>query len=104
MIQYISILVLMRSTNALSLFFSRCAHRRCACPLHRTVPFKGGRYLSDVWALDLATGAWTPLQLQPAVGSVASPFLPTAGHTVTAWQGKLYVLGGHTKVRECQAG
>ncbi|GLC41365.1 hypothetical protein PLESTB_001019800 [Pleodorina starrii] len=71
----------------------------------------GGRYLSDVWALDLTTGAWSPLQLQhaaaaegaaatDAVAAAAAPaFPPTAGHTVTAWKGKLFVLGGHTKAK-----
>ncbi|EFJ47063.1 hypothetical protein VOLCADRAFT_121032 [Volvox carteri f. nagariensis] len=65
----------------------------------------GGRYLSDLWALDLAAGTWSPLQLQPAAGTGADPaaaaaaFPPTAGHTVTVWNGKLYVLGGHTKAK-----
>ncbi|GIL81267.1 hypothetical protein Vretimale_1171 [Volvox reticuliferus] len=63
----------------------------------------GGRYLADVWALDLVSGAWSPLHLQPA-GAVAqvdasTAFPPTAGHTVTAWNGKLHVLGGHTKAK-----
>ncbi|KAG2435000.1 hypothetical protein HYH02_011998 [Chlamydomonas schloesseri] len=85
----------------------------------------GGRYLSDVWALDLTSGTWSALQLArpaqaeaeaeaqadggaaPAPAPVGggsgsgsgSAFPPTAGHTVTAWNDKLYVLGGHTKVK-----
>ncbi|KXZ49410.1 hypothetical protein GPECTOR_21g636 [Gonium pectorale] len=71
----------------------------------------GGRYLSDVWALDLTTAAWSPVQFQPAAGgpaagepaaapaSASSAFPPTAGHSATAWNGKLYVLGGHTKAK-----
>ncbi|GIL58353.1 hypothetical protein Vafri_13410 [Volvox africanus] len=63
----------------------------------------GGRYLADVWALDLVTGAWSPLLLQSAGASAqedaSTAFPPTAGHTATAWNGKLYVLGGHTKAK-----
>ncbi|KAG2499609.1 hypothetical protein HYH03_002549 [Edaphochlamys debaryana] len=60
----------------------------------------GGRYLSDAWSLELATGAWHHLQLQPAPDSPSAAFPPTAGHSATAWQGKIYVLGGHTKAKE----
>ncbi|PNW86136.1 hypothetical protein CHLRE_02g074650v5 [Chlamydomonas reinhardtii] len=75
----------------------------------------GGRYLSDVWALDLTSGTWSAVPLArpaeeggssggaapaPAAASGSgSGFPPTAGHSVTAWNGKLYVLGGHTKAK-----
>ncbi len=36
---------------------------------------------------------------KPAEPAPVLPFAPTAGHSVTAYGGKLYVLGGHTKVR-----
>lgn len=35
---------------------------------------------------------------KPAEPAPALPFAPTAGHSVTAYGGQLYVLGGHTKV------
>ncbi|KAG2425945.1 hypothetical protein HXX76_013318 [Chlamydomonas incerta] len=78
----------------------------------------GGRYLADVWALDLTSGTWSAVPLArpaeeggsssgggapDASSNSGSAFPPTAGHSVTAWNGKLYVLGGHTKAKGAAA-
>lgn len=74
----------------------------------------GGRYLGDVWGLDTRTCAWSQLNIaaaaapsqQPdaAPGEQQQPALPPlAGHSVTAYGGKLYVVGGHVKGKEALA-
>ncbi|GFR48456.1 hypothetical protein Agub_g10359, partial [Astrephomene gubernaculifera] len=75
----------------------------------------GGRYLSDVWSLHLPSATWEHLTLHRgttaaaggeqaeqqagggAEGGSGGGFPALAGHSVTAWNGKLYVLGGHSK-------
>ena len=85
----------------------------------------GGRYLNDVWQLDLDSLAWSNLQVsgkdlpasQQAVSAtspqhpppppqggagaeveVATAALPpSAGHVLVAWGSNLLSVGGHTK-------
>ena len=85
----------------------------------------GGRYLNDVWQLDLDTLAWSNLQVsgkdlpasqqalsasspqhpppKPQSGAgaeveVATAALPpSAGHVLVAWGSNLLSVGGHTK-------
>ncbi|KAL6746870.1 hypothetical protein V8C86DRAFT_1437567 [Haematococcus lacustris] len=70
-----------------------------------------GRYLSDMWVLDTLSLQWSPLQPQrsPSRQADATPsptapvelvsLPPIAGHTVTVWGSKLYIMGGHAKGR-----
>ncbi len=85
----------------------------------------GGRYLNDVWQLDLDTLAWSNLQVSgkdlpasqqalsasspqqppPAPRSGAGTEVelataalpPSAGHVLVAWGSNLLSVGGHTK-------
>ncbi len=86
----------------------------------------GGRYLNDVWVLNLDTLTWqlvtTTAKPLPPVGGgsfdeivpvVTSPLLgfkedstkpgstaalpPSAGHVLVAWGSNLLCIGGHTK-------
>jgi acyl-CoA-binding protein len=62
---------------------------------------RGGRALADVWVFDLERLAWTPLWSGGGGNSSgsnngASPAL--VGHTVTAYRGKLVVVGGHPRL------
>jgi len=74
----------------------------------------GGRYLGDVWALELATLTWRPVsgvksapptpQPPPREGDALPPpppggLPPCAGHALVAWGTQLLCLGGHTKAR-----
>lgn len=75
----------------------------------------GGRYLGDVWALELATLMWRPVsgvksapptpQPPPREGDALPPpppaggLPPCAGHALVAWGTQLLCLGGHTKAR-----
>jgi hypothetical protein len=78
----------------------------------------GGRYLGDVWILQLDTLTWVAVTgsgkaVQPppthtedgnapedaAAAAPASRVLPPcAGHAVVPWGNKLLVVGGHMKV------
>lgn len=77
----------------------------------------GGRYLSDVWTLDLDTLAWSQISTtanppEAVGGGVAEPLnkeeeallppamTPIAGHALTMWGESILCIGGHTKV--CQ--
>lgn len=85
----------------------------------------GGRYLGDVWELHLPSCSWSPVALKSgdaapaaaaeggdeaaaadaaAVAAAASPagpaLPPVAGHSLVAYGGKLYSVGGHVKVGE----
>ena len=85
----------------------------------------GGRYLNDVWQLDLDSLAWSNLQVsgkdlpasqqalsasspQPpppaplsgagaAVEVATAALPPSAGHVLVAWGSNLLSVGGHTK-------
>lgn len=85
----------------------------------------GGRYLNDVWLLNLDTLAWQlittsakplppigggkfdeiePAVTEPLLGSTAdskpgptAALPPSAGHTLVAWGSSLLCVGGHTK-------
>ncbi len=72
----------------------------------------GGRYLSDVWVLDLDRLVFEQLSQPPQPPIVPSsepsggsppppppPLPPCAGHAVVASGAALLVIGGHTKVR-----
>ena len=75
----------------------------------------GGRYLGDVWVLDLDTLTWTPandcLNSQSSASPPPSsdpattppppppPFPSTAGHVLLPWEGNILSIGGHTKVQ-----
>lgn len=72
----------------------------------------GGRYLNDVWKLNIKTMEWSQVQtkpfVSPSIGHAVEqdpqkqqPALPPiAGHTVTAWNDTLVIIGGHTKVKD----
>ena len=51
-----------------------------------------GRYLGDVWALDLTDGGWQALS-----GPRAPDIVPMAAHVTVLWKGKLLVIGGFRK-------
>jgi len=59
----------------------------------------GGRYLGDVWALDLETLEW--VSKSAPSGSEAYP--PSAGHDLVSWGGKLLSVGGITKKQDKSA-
>ena len=69
----------------------------------------GGRYLSDVWKLDVRSMAWKLVPTRPFqpseggqedAGAAVQQGLPAiAGHTITPWQDTLIILGGHSKVK-----
>mmetsp|Transcript_31138 Transcript_31138/g.69212 ORF Transcript_31138/g.69212 Transcript_31138/m.69212 type:complete len:720 (-) Transcript_31138:447-2606(-) len=89
----------------------------------------GGRYLPDVWKLDVTTLQWSSLQTHPykepkaaesegsegageqqANGGGDAPAKPSpvphveglgpcAGHSVTAWKDALIIIGGHVKAQ-----
>ncbi|KAK9821109.1 hypothetical protein WJX81_006949 [Elliptochloris bilobata] len=78
----------------------------------------GGRYLGDVWALELATLTWRPVsgvksapptpQPPPQEGAALPPpppggLPPCAGHALVAWGTQLLCLGGHTKAKDAAA-
>jgi hypothetical protein len=75
--------------------------------------FLGGRYLSDVWTLNLDKLEWVPTVYSggkqapgppPSSGPDNPPppqptMPPCAGHVVVPWGTSLLVVGGHTKVK-----
>ena len=81
------------------------------CPVMVT----GGRYLSDVWTLDLDSLAWSQVSTtaapEEAVGGgtaeasnkeeealLPPPMVPIAGHALAMWGESILCIGGHTKV------
>lgn len=90
-----------------------------------TSPYAGGRYLNDVWVLNLDSLTWhlvtTSAKPLPPIGggkfdeiepAVSEPLLgnsndskpgstaalpPSAGHILVAWGSSLLCIGGHTK-------
>ena len=76
----------------------------------------GGRYLNDVWTLDLDSLTWQQISTTAApvntdkAGTSAEPpgkeddallqpaLPPLAGHTLVPWGTSLLCIGGHTKV------
>ena len=87
--------------------------------------FVGGRYLNDVWLLNLDTLAWQlvtttakplppigggkfdeiePAESEPLLGNSGgnkagstATLPPSAGHILVAWGSSLLCIGGHTK-------
>lgn len=75
----------------------------------------GGRYLSDVWTLDLDSLTWSQVATtaapQEAVGGgfqeassreeealLPPAMVPIAGHALVMWGESILCIGGHTKV------
>eukprot|EP00884_Botryococcus_braunii_P007391 jgi/Botrbrau1/16653/Bobra.0068s0069.1 len=88
----------------------------------------GGRYLNDVWSLNLQTFLWTCLQTRdklrggiipseplgedeleakPPENAASAPaipiFPPCAGHRIVVWGRSLLCIGGHHKVKKKDA-
>ncbi|KAG2273037.1 hypothetical protein Bca52824_067592 [Brassica carinata] len=59
-----------------------------------------GRYLGDLYVLDLKSWTWSRIETKVAAESEeTSPTLlsPCAGHSLISWDNKLLSIGGHTK-------
>lgn len=60
-----------------------------------------GRYLSDIYILDLRSWAWSKIQAKAVAESPESSSLalltPCAGHSLIPWENKLLSIAGHTK-------
>ena len=64
-------------------------------------PFlSGGRYLGDVWALDIERLQWRPVSCTSAGDDELPSFQPLAGHRLVAWGTTLLCIGGHTKAKQ----